>query len=374
LLSERSNHITEAPTSNNTSESREGPQGRNPVHYEEEWVSLIAAESATLISDLLQYPVSDDEAPQPGFPEPPGSSVYDSDTGEAPDSVTGPDQNPGTPSNYPILPDPATLSSTVALKEILESFPLPPSRDSTGGERIFPNVHPTSLSLIPTISAQANISTLDRNEATDCTSSSRLTESLLGDIFSAEEQSSTGLRDAIIETYHNADPSLCGISELRNTPASSPDISTPSYINSPVVVEPHRISRQFHLPISQPLRSPPEPENCLPSQTRRSQYSVFPRLVSPESGHDYELRPPRRVNSQYIGHRKRRRTSRFNRQTPTPLRISVRASTVSIASKPLPPLPPVSKPKKDLKFAVEKVKLLLRQTRNFSLSPFVLKN
>jgi hypothetical protein len=285
-------------------------------------VALIAAESEALISELQQLVVSDDEAPLPILSRSAGSSTYDSNTGKAPDFVTGSHQNPGPSGISRTLLNPAISSSSISLEQILESFPLPPSRHSTFRERISPNIHHASSQVTPKHGARANISTLDSKVP------------------------------------------LVDKTALGKTPAS------PS-IKIPVAVGPRRTHfrstscsyREVYLPVLKPLRSPSKPTRRLLSRARPFQYKVFPDVPALKL-------PPRPLNSRSKGNRGRPTRLASGRTTPS---IASRAPSISAAvpntSKPLPPL---SKQKRNFKSAVEKVKRFIR--RPHTVSPFVFKN
>ncbi|QQK40709.1 hypothetical protein Pdw03_3563 [Penicillium digitatum] len=96
-LCERANQARLRSTNRCPSDFREGSEGRDPVHYEEEWTSLIGTDSESLLSELLQqlatdephcpgspklteYPKASENITRPGSVEPPSSSVYESET------------------------------------------------------------------------------------------------------------------------------------------------------------------------------------------------------------------------------------------------------------------------------------------------------
>ncbi|KAF9248097.1 hypothetical protein DTO006G1_8616 [Penicillium roqueforti] len=96
-LCERANHFRLQSFQHRPSDFPEDSEGRDLVHYEEEWTSLIGADSESLLSELFQQLATDDEPPclespelpehhktsenvtRPGSVEPPCSSVYDSE-------------------------------------------------------------------------------------------------------------------------------------------------------------------------------------------------------------------------------------------------------------------------------------------------------
>ncbi|KAJ5129799.1 uncharacterized protein N7515_005838 [Penicillium bovifimosum] len=124
--------------------SHESSEGRQTSQYAEEWTSLIAADSDSLISELYHQPLQDNEAPhpeapqlppnpgtfendvRPGSAEPTSSSIYSGESGEPPDSFDvrseAPDQGDCEVSHYP-----RTLNRSGTFEELLESFPTPPA-------------------------------------------------------------------------------------------------------------------------------------------------------------------------------------------------------------------------------------------------------
>ncbi|KOS43650.1 hypothetical protein ACN38_g5415 [Penicillium nordicum] len=90
-LCERANQLRLRSEHRHPSDSREGLEGRDRVHYEEEWTSLIGTDSESLLSELLQQLATDDEPPSPEHPKasenvahpgsfaPPSPSVYGSE-------------------------------------------------------------------------------------------------------------------------------------------------------------------------------------------------------------------------------------------------------------------------------------------------------
>jgi hypothetical protein len=259
-----------------------------------------------LISELSQLPVSDNEAPNPGFHDPAGSSVYDSDVSDLPGSIIGLDLNAGTQNNLPILSDPSDSIQTITFEEILESFPRPPASDSPVGDQITPGTHRASRQVIPINSSQANISTLGSRESNHCI---------------------------------------------------PPPVSLSSSVNSRTFVESRPNSwrscsfREVYLPIVPSLSTPLEPEDFLQSQELANRHSAFPPLVRSELELGSATVHRHQFNTDFIGLRTRTAPPRHYRQSP--LRVSSRTSLVSIASKPLPPLP---KPKKNFK---DRLKLFL---------------
>lgn len=257
------------------------------MNYQEEWISLISAESEALIAHFLQDLVSEYQAPQSEAPDPASSSVYDSDIGENFDSLTGPNPNPETQDNSSTPPNPGTPSETLTLEELLQLFPRPPSSNySTIGE-------PSPVDIYQTTPQQL----AHRNNT-------------------------------------QANPSRFASSDLVNTSADFVDITPPYTSNSPAVAEhptiisqsPSCSNRETRLPVAHsPLPRVPEPRHH-PGEHAR--YTCFPRILQSNLDVAQSVNTGRRhsFNTDLIGNRTPSVTSHFYRHTP--LQTSSRVSPV----------------------------------------------
>ncbi|KAI2686224.1 hypothetical protein CBS147332_2909 [Penicillium roqueforti] len=173
-LCERANHFRLQSLQHRPSDFPEDSEGRDLVHYEEEWTSLIGADSESLLSELFQQLATDDEPPclespeppehhktsenvkRPGSVEPPCSSVYDSEkaviSNPRPAYLGFPDSLKiwwtATRSENKILPDSSGISrpcsndtsAVVNTRKISSQIPSP-SPSASCGELPLPDYH-----------------------------------------------------------------------------------------------------------------------------------------------------------------------------------------------------------------------------------------
>ncbi|OGE50172.1 hypothetical protein PENARI_c018G05852 [Penicillium arizonense] len=132
---------------------------RDPVHYGDEWVSLISHESNSLISELRGQLESPEDIRRPGFAEPPGSSVYDSDRGE-PSNFHSDPPTPG-PSGYQQASLPRTPARNNDVEDLISSFPRPPVFNSPKGKQALSAIAPGEQQGIVETSTKANLFTPD---------------------------------------------------------------------------------------------------------------------------------------------------------------------------------------------------------------------
>ncbi|KAJ5486658.1 hypothetical protein N7530_000958 [Penicillium desertorum] len=185
---ERASQLRLRSSHRRPSDFREGSEGRDLVHYAEEWTSLIGTDSESLFSELLQQLVTDNEPPclespevsehpkalenaaRPGSVEPASSSVY-SETGEPPESVDNLNETPGTQRHCEESQDPRTLTHPGSFERLLGSFPKPPGYNQTARKQSFSHVSSDPQRVPPKDSAQANTSTLASSQIKPSTSS-----------------------------------------------------------------------------------------------------------------------------------------------------------------------------------------------------------
>ncbi|KAJ5467595.1 hypothetical protein N7475_005347 [Penicillium sp. IBT 31633x] len=382
--SERANQSHLSSTQPPTRVTTQGLEGRNSAHYEEEWISLIAADSESLICELSKQPVSDDETPRPGslgpsqFAEASGniacsnsalfssSSVYDSEPGELPDSLYDCNETPGA-QDPEVSQDPRTSNDSWTFEELLESFPTPPARDQTIGERTPPHIVSETQRVLPKDSTRANTPIVISSQVNSVTSSyrtSRFSENLGDSDLIGEQDSSISAK---------ADTSALDISGLANTPYSSLGISSQSSIGTSRAVYNLNISlqappplprgsiRDLFRPVGHLEGSQENIEDSPRAQERATQYKVFPTSSSirPIS---CVLRSQDSFASIFKARSSTTTSPRYYRQHP--LRNFPRASLSSFtARKRITP-----KRKAVLKRVVEKLRHLLRQTRKSTLS------
>ncbi|KAJ5978289.1 hypothetical protein N7501_001631 [Penicillium viridicatum] len=386
FTNERANQLRLRSAHRHPSDSREGLEGRDRVHYEEEWTSLIGTDSESLISELLQQLATDDEPPcldpsnlpehpkvsenvaHPGSFGPPSPSVYDSERGEPPDSVDNFNETPGNQGNCEESQDPRTLKQPGSFEQLLESFPRPPGRNQTVKDQSFSHVYSDAQRVPPKDSAQANTSTLASSQIKPATSLPRISRFSedLGDSNPIGEQDSSSI-------CAKAGTSALDTSGLGNTSPNSSGISPPSYstvtntrnfslrIPSPT---PSTSFRELRLPVDYHEGQRADPESSHQAQERadRYTYTPFPEYSSRVRPISYVIRRQHSFRSIFEGRATPTDSRRYYQKTP--LRIHTRPSTISLASGKRN----TSKPKRFWKRCVKKVKHLLCRTRKRTLS------
>ncbi|KAJ5582977.1 hypothetical protein N7535_001597 [Penicillium sp. DV-2018c] len=282
-INERVQQLHLSESQGHTSSSHKGSEGRETSNYAEEWTSLIAAESESLISELNQLPVSDNEAPHespqlppypgksandvhPGSAEYAASSVYSSsESGEPPDSFDIRSETPGEQVDYGVPQDPRTLNGSGTFTELLESFPTPPNHTGTTRERSFSHHRVPSKD-----SAPANTWSFVSNRVSSVISSPRIS------------RFSENLSDSGLIGEHQADTSALETSGLvLNTPPTSPGLSTPPSLGTSLKdrrLQPSQSGTQGNL------------ENSVRPQKRAFQYSAFPKSLPRVHLSSYKLR------------------------------------------------------------------------------------
>lgn len=135
---------------------------RDPVHYGDEWVSLISRESNSLLSELRGQLESPEDIRLPGFAEPPGSSVYDSDRGEPSNFHSNP-PTPG-PSGYQQASLPRTPARNDTVENLISSFPRPPASNSLKGKQVHSAIAPGEQQGIVETSTKVNLFTPDTSQ------------------------------------------------------------------------------------------------------------------------------------------------------------------------------------------------------------------
>lgn len=382
--SERANQFRLRSTNNHPSNFREGSEGRDLVHYEEEWTSLIGTDSESLFSELLQQLATDDEphcleSPElpghskaseniarPGSVEPPSSSVYDSETGEPPNPVDNLNETPGTQGNCEASQDPRTPNQPGSIEQLLESFPRPPSHNHTARDQVLSHLDPNAERVPPKDSAQANTSTLTSSQIKPATSLPRIPR------FSEDFGDSTpiGKQDSF-SSCAKADTSALDTSGLRNTSTTSsrssppPSNDTSTILNtrnvSPQIpsLSPSVPSRELHLPIDRHEGQQVDLESSHQTQERanRYTYAIFPEYSSRVRPISFVIRKQHSFRSIFEGRATPTASPRYYQKTP--LHISTRPSTVSFASAKRG----TSKRKRALKRCVKKLKHLLCRSR-----------
>ncbi|KAJ5773888.1 hypothetical protein N7457_008784 [Penicillium paradoxum] len=298
---ERTNQPDISSPHAHTSGSRQGLEGRNLVHYAEEWISLIAVDSESLLRELSQQLVSGDETSRSASPELPqypktsenftlsrpaevsGSSVYDSESGEAPDSPPECNESPRTQGDNEASQDPRALNSSGTFEELLESFPSPPSRDQTGRPLPLSHIHSETEQVLPEDSAPANTSTFASSQIHSVTSlnrPSRFSEDLSDSDHVVEQDCSS--------VCANPDTSsVLDISRLVNTPLSSPRSSPQSSLGTSRAVynldfslrhrpQLPRASARDLLSFNPPEGPRGKTQDSPQTQERRTRYNLFP--------------------------------------------------------------------------------------------------
>ncbi|KAJ5878119.1 hypothetical protein N7455_001584 [Penicillium solitum] len=385
-LCERANQLRLRSANRHPSDSREGLESRDRVHYEEEWTSLIGTDSESLISELLQQLATDDEPPcldSPDLPEhpgasenaarpgsfgPPSPSVYDSEIGEPPDSVDNFNETPGTQGNCEDSQDPRTLKQPGSFEQLLESFPRPPGRNQTVKDQSFSHGYSDAQRVPPKDSAQANTSTLASSQIKPATSLPRISRFSedWGDSNPIGEQDSTSIRT-------RAGTSALDTSGLGNTSPSSSGISSPSHstvTNTRNVslqissLTPSASFRESRLPVDYHGGQQADPESSHQAQERANRYTYtpFPENPSRIRPISYVIRRQHSFRTIFEGRATPTDSARYYQKTP--LRISTRPSTISLASGKRN----TSKPKRIWKRCVKRVKHLLCRTRKRTLS------
>ncbi|KAJ5616692.1 hypothetical protein N7537_001806 [Penicillium hordei] len=374
---ERANQLRLRSAHRHPSDSCEGSERRDRVHYEEEWTSLIGTDSESLISELLQQLATEDEPPcldssdlpehlkasenvaHPGSFGPPSPSVYDSEIGEPPDSVDSFNETPATQGNCEESPDPKALKQPGSFEQLLESFPRPPGRNQTVKDQSFSHVYSDTQRVPPKDSAQANTSTLASSQIKPATSLPRISRfsEELGDSNPIGEQDSSSI-------CAKADTSALDTSELGNTSPSSSRISPPSYST---VTNTRNISLQIpsltpsasfgelRLPVDYHKGQQADPETSHQAQERANRYTYipFPEYSSRVRPISYVIRRQHSFRTIFEGRATPSDSPRYYQKTP--LYTSARPSTISFASGRRN----TSKPKRIWKRWVKKFKQLL---------------
>lgn len=290
--------------------------------------------------------------------ERPSSSVYDSESGEPPDSLDDCNETPGIQGNNKATRASRNSNRSGLFEELLESFPSPPRRDQAAAQQTLSHIPPGTEQALPRDSIQANTSTITSSLVSSVTSSHR------------DTRFSQNLRDSGLaggcefsRVRVNADTSSAiDINELASSPISSTGISPASSIGTSRAV--------YNLNVS--LRVPPLPRASLrdllsithfqksqhnlsgdtPQETERSsRYNVFP-ASSP-------VRPTSRIirsedtRATLLGGTLPKTPPRFYRKNP--LRSFPRASLSSFATRRS-----TSKAKAFVKRCVKKLSLRFR--------------
>lgn len=381
--SERANQFRLQSTHRRPSDFREGLEGRDLVHYEEEWTSLIGTDSESLFSELLHQLVTDGEPPcleSPGLPEhpkaseniahpgsvePPSPSVYESEIGEPPDSVDNLNETPGTQGNCETSRNPRTLNHPGSFERLLESFPRPPGRNQTVREQSFPHIYSDTQRVPPKDSAQANTSTIANSQIKPVTSLPRISRFSedLGDSNPIGEQYSSSI-------CAKGDTSALDTSGLGNTSTTSSGISPPPFNETSTIVNTRNVSpqipslspsvsfRELRLPIDYHEGQQVDLESSHQAQERanRYTYTIFPEYSSRVRPISYVIRRQQSFRTIFEGCPPPTGSPRYYQKTP--LRISTRPSTISFTSGKRG----TPKRKRILKRFVKKVKQLLCHT------------
>ncbi|OQE29171.1 hypothetical protein PENFLA_c004G04713 [Penicillium flavigenum] len=350
---ERASQLRLRSSHRRPSDVREGSEGRDLVHYAEEWTSLIGTDSESLFSELLQQLVTDNEPPclespevpeypkasesvaRPGSVEPASSSVY-SETGEPPESVDNLNETPGTQRHCEGSQDPRTLTHPGSFERLLESFPKPPGYNQTVRKQSFSHVSSDAQRVPPKDSAQANTSTLASSQIKPSTSSPRISRFSedLGDSNSIREQDSSSIS---IKT----DTSALDNGGLVNTSTSPRGVSPLSPNDTSTAIGTRNISprtpsvtpspsfRNLRLPIDYHEGQQVSVESSHQAQGRGNRYTIFPGTpqIRPIG---YVIRKQRSFRTIFEGCPSPRESPRYYQKSP--LRISTRPSTISFNS------------------------------------------
>ncbi|KAJ5513632.1 hypothetical protein N7463_003184 [Penicillium fimorum] len=379
LSGERANQFRLPPTHRRPSGFREGLEDRDPVHYEEAWTSLIATDSESLFSELLQGVVSDehpclqspeppehnkasDNVAHPGSVGPPSPSVYDSETGEPPDSVFNLSETFGTQGNSKTSQDPRTLKEPGSFEQLLQSFPVPPSHNQTVGDQSFSCVSSDSQRVLPKYSAQANTSIVSSSRiksVTSLTRISRFSEELDNSNLIREQGSSNFCAKASTSAHDTIGPGDKLTSSSGIPPSST--IDTPTVVNTRNVsfrvssLSPGASFREFHPPINNHQGQQAKLGSSDQTQDRAYKYTAFPEYLPRVRLNSYIARRQRSFKPIFEGRPTSTASPRYYQKTPLP--ISSRPSTTSFASGERS----ARKCKKVFKRFVKKVKHLLCQ-------------
>ncbi|KAJ5384012.1 hypothetical protein N7517_001923 [Penicillium concentricum] len=390
LSGERANQFRLPPTHRPPSGFREGLEGRDLVQYGEEWTSLIAADSESLFSELLQQVVSDEhpclessELPEHhktsekvarpesvGLPSP---SVYDSEIGEPPDSVFNLNDTLGTQGNFKKSQDPRTLKEPGSFEQLLQSFPVPPGRNQTVGDQSFSHVSSDSQRVLPKDSAQANTSTVSSTQIESVASLPRISR------FSEELDNNNSIREQDSSNVcAKASTSALDTSGLGNTSTSSSGIPPSSTIDTSTVVNTRNVSfrvpslsprasfRELHPPIDHHQGQQAKLDSSHQAHDRANKYTAFPEYHPQVRPISYVIRRQRPFKPIFEGRPTPTASPRYYQKTP--LRISSRPSTTSFASGKRS----VRKCKRVLKHLVKRLKHLFCQARKSPGTPSTL--
>ncbi|KAJ5034636.1 hypothetical protein NUH16_006078 [Penicillium rubens] len=348
---ERSSQLRLRSSHRHPSDYREGSEGRDLVHYAEEWTSLIGADSESLFSELLQQFVTDNEPPclespevpehpkasqnvaRPGSVEPASSSVY-SETGEPPESV---DNLNETQRHCEGPQDPRTLTHPGSFERLLGSFPKPPGYDETVRKQSFSYVPSDAQRVPPKDSAQANTSTLASSQIKPSNSSPRISRFSedLGDSNPVGEQDSSSIP---IKTdtpapdnggLENTSTSPRGISPLSPNDTSTA-IGTRNTSPRTPSVTPSPSFRNLRLPIDYHEGQQVNVERSHQAQGRGNRYTVFPEHAPQIRPIGYVIRKQHSFRTIFEGCPSPRESPRYYRKSP--LRIATRPSTISFNS------------------------------------------
>lgn len=220
----------------------------------------------------------------------------------------------------------------------------------------------------PKDSAQANTSTLASSQIKPATSLPRISRFSedWGDSNPIGEQDSTSIRT-------RAGTSALDTSGLGNTSPSSSGISSPSHstvTNTRNVslqissLTPSASFRESRLPVDYHGGQQADPESSHQAQERANRYTYtpFPENPSRIRPISYVIRRQHSFRTIFEGRATPTDSARYYQKTP--LRISTRPSTISLASGKRN----TSKPKRIWKRCVKRVKHLLCRTRKRTLS------
>ncbi|CAG8892232.1 unnamed protein product [Penicillium egyptiacum] len=328
--------------------------GRDLVHYEREWTSLIGTDSESLFSELLQQLATEDVPPclespelhehpnasenvvRPGSVEPASSSVY-SETGEPPESVDNINETPGAQGNCEESQDPRTLTHPGSFERLLESFPRPPGRNQRVREQSFSHISSDAQQVPPKDSAQANTSTLANSQIEPVSSLPRISRfsEVLGNSNPIGEQDSASI-------CAKTDTSAHDNSGLGNTSTSPPGISPPSCNDTSTVISTRNISPQIpsllpsasfrdsRLPIDYQEGQQVSVESPHQAQGRGNRYTIFPGYPPRVRPIGYVIRKQHSFRTIFEGCPSPRDSPRYYQKSP--LRISTRPSTISFNS------------------------------------------
>ncbi|KAJ5164064.1 uncharacterized protein N7500_005894 [Penicillium coprophilum] len=325
------------PTHRRPGGFREGLEGRDLVHYEEEWTSLITADSESLFSELLQqlvldgeqsrlesselpeHPKASDNVANPGPVGPPSPSVYDSETGEPPDSIVDLNETRGTEGDCKTSQDLRASKETGSFEKLLQSFPIPPGRNQTVADRSCSQVLSDSPSdpqrVLPEDCAQANTSTVARSQIESVTSLPRISR------FSEE----------LADNYPIGEQDTSDISVKANTSAlDTSNVVNTRNVSFGILSLPPSTSSRERSPTGHHEGQEAKLDSPCQAQDRANKYIAFPEYPPRVRPISYVIRRQRSLKPISEGRPASKATPRYYQKTP--LRISSRPSTTSFAS------------------------------------------